>query len=271
MPLTEHGFPVTITFDVDAETLWTGMRPQMADLPVTLSAGRYGPKTAMPRILALLERYAIPATFFVPGLTVERYPAMIEAILAGGHEVAHHSHSHPWLPDLDAAREREEMEKASEAIRKATGRPPAGYRAPGGEFGGATWELIREQGFAYSSNFFDAETPYLHEGTEIVELPWYWSLDDAPYFMFGGTSFRRTLQPPGPVLEAWKADFDLLYAEDSAFMLVMHPQIIGRPARMKMLESLLTHIARRSGVWFTRCDAMAEALRPRLSRKPPAL
>ena len=266
MPLTPQGFPVTLTFDLDAETIWTGARPETADMPITISSGRYGPKVGLGRILGLLERHGIEATFFVPGLTVERHPAAIEAILEGGHELAHHAHTHARLYEMSAAQEREEMERGTAAIVAAMGRPAAGFRAPGGEFSGQTMDLLYEQGFSYSSNFGDDDSPYLHERdgapSNLVELPWYWSQDDAPYFMFGRLLFNRAMHAPAAVLETWKTDFDVLYAEDRTFMLVMHPQIIGRPARMRMLEDLVQYIAAKPGIWFTRCDTLADALRP---------
>jgi peptidoglycan-N-acetylglucosamine deacetylase len=268
MPLTRNGFPVTLTFDLDAETLWTGGRPERATMPITLSQGTYGPNVAMGRILDLLDRYSAKATFFTPGETVLRHPGTIEELLARGHELAHHGHTHAYLPKLSADQEREEMERGIEAIQRASGRRPAGYRAPHGEFGTATLDLIHRSGFAYSSNYQDDDSPYLHvmdgRTTNVVELPWMWAMDDAPYFLFSAHHFARSMQPPSVVQEIWQAEFDAMYDEDRMFMLVMHPQIIGRPSRLAMLERLLEHIASRTDVWLARCDEVADALRREL-------
>lgn len=269
MPIAPQGFPVAITFDLDAETMWTGGKPERAEMPITMSQGRYGPKIAMGRILDLLDREGIKATFFTPGAVVEDHPAVIEDMLKRGHELAHHSHTHPWLPKLSEAEEREEMEKGIAAIKAASGKAPVGYRSPHGEFGPATMNLIHEYGFGYSSNFFDDDSPYLHakdgKATKLVELPYAWSLDDAPYFLFSAHHFGRVVQTPDAVLEVWKAEFDGLYAEDRMFMLVMHPQIIGRPSRMKMLERLIAYIRKHPNLWFARCDEIADTMRPRLA------
>ena len=72
--------PVILTFDVDGETLWRCRDPENANRPVTLSQGRYGPETAMPRILKLLERNQIHATFVIPGFTANQYPELIKEI-----------------------------------------------------------------------------------------------------------------------------------------------------------------------------------------------
>ena len=81
MPMTSKGFPVMLTFDLDAETMWTARDPANAERPIVLSQGAYGWKTGLPRILALLERHAIAATFFVPGLVMEQHPGAVEAML----------------------------------------------------------------------------------------------------------------------------------------------------------------------------------------------
>lgn len=271
MPLTENGFPVMLTFDLDAELMWTARDPKNADRPIVMSQGAYGWKVGVDRILAMLARYGVEVTFFVPGLVIEQRPAVVERILEAGHEVAHHSWSHAWIVSLTEAEEREEMRKGYEIIERVTGRPPAGWRSPAAEFSAITMDLLLEYGFSYSSNFFDDDSPYLHSVagrlTDLVEFPFHWVLDDAPFFQYSITLPGRTLQAPSAVLEAWKAEFATLYEEDRAFTLAMHPQIIGRGSRLAVLESLIQHILEKPNVWFARCDRVAEALRPALARQ----
>ena len=81
---------VSLTFDVDGETLWISKDPANEKRTGVLSQGAYGPKVGVPLILDLLERYGIQATFFVPGWIVEQYPAIIEQIYRSGHEIGHH-------------------------------------------------------------------------------------------------------------------------------------------------------------------------------------
>lgn len=270
MPLTRHGFPAMLTFDLDAETLWTARDPKNADKPITLSQGRYGWKVGMGRILDLLDRHAIKATFFVPGLVIQQHPALMDDVLKRGHEIGHHSWSHAWILTLTPEQEREEMEKGIEIIKRVTGRAPAGYRSPAAEFSAITMTLMRDYGFGYSSNFFDDDSPYLLEVdgklTDIVEFPFAWVLDDAPFFLYSITLPGRTMHPPSSVLEAWIDEFDTLYAEDREFVLAMHPQIIGRPSRITMLEKLIKHMLARPKVWFARCDQVAEEVRPYLKK-----
>jgi len=273
MPMTPKGFPVMLSFDLDAETMWTARDPANAARPIVMSQGAYGWKTGMPRILALLQRYDIAATFFVPGLVIEQRPAVVEAILEHGHEIAHHSWSHAWIVNLTAEEEREEMERGFEIIKRVTGRAPAGYRSPAGEFSPITLPLLLEYGFSYSSNYFDTDAPYLHEVdgrlTDLVEFPFAWVLDDAPFFQYSITLPGRTMQAPSAVLEAWIAEFDTMYREQGQFMLAMHPQIIGRPSRLQVLEKLIQHLLKHD-VWIDRCDRIAEAVRPILQQTQTA-
>ena len=175
MPLSPNGFPVLLTFDIDAETMWTARDPKNAERPIVMSQGAYGWKVGMPRILDLLARYGLHVTFFVPGLVMEQRPAMVDAILKGGHEIAHHSWSHAWIVNLTLEQEREEMDKGIDIITRMTGRKPVGYRSPAAEFSPHTLRMLREYGFGYSSNYFDDDSPYLHriDGTltDIVEFP----------------------------------------------------------------------------------------------------
>lgn len=273
MPVTSKGFPVMLTFDLDAETMWTARDPANAERPIILSQGAYGWKTGLPRILLLLERNNIKATFFVPGLVMEQRPEAVDAILNGGHEIAHHSWSHTWIVNLTEAQEREEMERGFEIIKRMCGYAPAGYRSPAGEFSPQTMSLLQEYGFSYSSNYFDTDSPYLHvvngKQTDLVEFPFAWVLDDAPFFQYSITLPGRTMQAPAAVLEAWSAEFDGIYAEHGHFMLAMHPQIIGRPSRLRLLQDLIDHISGHD-VWIGRCDDIANAVRPLLKAEKGA-
>src|SRR3954470_9934394 len=79
---------VCLTFDFDAMSLWIGY-PHKSNNPAAISRGEFG-AIAVPRILALLERRGLPATFFVPGHTALAFPHLVTAIADGGHEIGHH-------------------------------------------------------------------------------------------------------------------------------------------------------------------------------------
>ena len=256
---------VCLTFDFDAIS---GFVSRGQTSPSWISRGEFGPRVGMPRLLALFEKYGIRTTWFVPGHTIESYRKACERVVKAGHEIAHHSWSHAWIVNLSLEQEREEMDRGIEIIQRMTGRKPVGYRSPAAEFSPHTLKMLAEYGFGYSSNYFDDDSPYLHrvDGrlTDIVEFPFAWVLDDAPFFQYSITLPGRTMQAPSAVFEAWRREFDVLYREDRYFCLAMHPQIIGRPSRITLLEELIKYILGHPRVWATRCDEVANALRPAL-------
>ena len=261
----ERVFPVLLTFDLDAELLWTARDPKNRNRPIALSQGSYGWREGLPRVLRLLKRHGIACTFFVPGLIVDQHPDLMKTILDGGHEIAHHSYTHRWMEGLTETEEREEFEKGIEAIKKATGHVPRGWRSPAAEINPWTMQLLIEYGFQYSSNFFDQDSPYKHivagVKTEIVEFPFAWVLDDAPFFLYSIQLVGRVMQSPSAVLEHWVGEFNTLYDEDRYFPLAMHPEIIGRPSRIPLLHRLIEHIKQHSAARFMRCDQAADLLR----------
>ena len=263
--------PVLLTFDMDAETLWTARDPEGARKPVWLSQGHYGPTVGLPRILALLDSYAIPATFFIPGKVIEAYPQQIEAILAAGIPIEHHSYSHTWSDDLSAEEEQREFQQGWDAIVAATGRKPQGWRSPAGELTAHSIPLMEKFGFAFSSNMFDADTAHLlrdgERTTDLVELPFAWALDDAPFFMYSNRLPGRVMSAPSAVVETWCHEYDGISAESGThFMIGMHPQVIGRPSRLWALEQTIQHIRASGTGEFLTCADYAERVRPTLEQ-----
>ena len=262
--------PVLLTFDVDGEALWLCRDPENIDRPVTLSLGQYGPNEGMPRILRVLNKYHLPATFFIPGMIAEKYPDMVKRVDAEGHEIGNHSWTHTY-PDKMAGRaeEQDEYLRTSDLLAKLTGKRPAGYRSPAWEFSPHTLDLLEEQGFLYSSNMMDKDSvSHLQIGerkSKLVEIPIHWVLDDAAYWLYSVRIPGKAMQPLQAVEDYWKAEFDGLYEEymetedtDICYVLTCHPQVIGRPARMKVLENVIRHILGHADVEFMTCSSLAE-------------
>ena len=266
---------VLLTFDVDGETLWTSRDKTNRIGPVLRSQGRYGPEVGLPRILKLLKRYEIPATFFVTGQMADQYPDHCRRIVDQGYEIGHHNYHHEWPYKVDADVERREFEAGLTALRRLTGDSPVGYRAPGWEFSEVTFELLREYGISYSSNMMDDEKPYEYtvagSPTGIIELPCSWILDDAAFFMYGLT-YNPPMAPPSHVLEQWRTEFDGLHAEGDGrvYVLTLHPQIMGRSSRMAMLAELIDYMQSQPETVFISGKALVTKLKnsPELTRKP---
>jgi peptidoglycan/xylan/chitin deacetylase (PgdA/CDA1 family) len=244
---------VCLSFDVDNERLARG-----DTLPVPMSAGQYGATTGLPRVLHLLERHGLPASFYIPAASLIVAPSMAKDIMASGrHEIAVHGWIHESLPTLDNAAEEERLlNQAIEHLTKATGKRPVGYRAPAWAFSRHTLGLIRKAGFLYDTSMMAMDEPYelVADGqpTGLIELPVEWILDDAPYFGRTGA-----LPSPELIFNVYRDEFDMAYDEGTMFMLTMHPHVVGHRSRMAHLDRLIQHMKARPDVWFATAEQIA--------------
>ncbi len=252
---------VMVTFDFDAETLWTSRDERNRKRPGVLSQGRYGSKVGVPKILEMLAETETPATFFVPGWTVENHADRVEMILKGGHEVGHHSYSHKWVSE-DPAAEAEEFEKGLDALHRVAGVTPKGFRSPAGEVSDGLLATLTRHGLLYDTSLMDDVNPYRHvlaDGSKgPIELPWHWSLDDAPYALFSMAG-PRPIFTNAHILEVWKDEFREIYRWGGLYDLVLHPQVSGRPSRIALLRELIAWIRTFPDVWFATGAEVAEA------------
>lgn len=267
---------VCLTFDFDAISIW----PASFGLatPTALSRGEFGARVAVPRILDVLRREGVRATFFIPGHTVETFPAVCRRIVEEGHEVGHHGWMHESPLTLDAAAERDVLERGSASIERVLGVRPTGYRSPSWDLSPHSVPLLRELGFAYDSSMMaqDLEMYRVREGdvlhpdrafefgreVDLVEVPVSWSLDDFPHLEF--VPAQGFLLPaagsPAALLAAWTADLDFMVdrVPGGVFTMTFHPQTIGRAARLLLLEGLIAHAAGRGARFLRVADAVTE-------------
>ena len=240
---------VLLSFDVDNETV-NGLRYGDATVG-SLSKGQFGARVALPRVVDLLDREGIPASFFIPAVSLVLDPSQIGVIQAAGHhEFAIHGWIHELNSSLEADVERALLERAVDYMTEVTGTRPLGYRAPSWNFSPNTLDILREMGFLYDSSLMADDRPYeidAHgEPTGMIELPVEWILDDAPLFNPLGDRYS----PPREALQVWKDDFDGAYAEGTMFLLTMHPHVIGHRSRIVVLDELIQYIKGHEDVWF---------------------
>jgi peptidoglycan/xylan/chitin deacetylase (PgdA/CDA1 family) len=264
----DHRIAVALTFDFDAESAWLG--GFKVDTPSALSRGAYGAFEGVPRILKLLEKFNLPATFYIPGDTCDRHPDVTRAIAAAGHEIGHHGYLHEAPHVLTPEEERAMIERGLDALRRVADVSPRGYRSPSWEISKATFGLLAEYGFEYDASQLARDRPYWVEDqgkrTDLVEVPSAWELCDSSHFLFAyNPSYLVGLSGPSKVEEIWREDFEGMYEEggDVCYVLTMHPQIIGRHHRLRMLERIIGHIQERDGVWFARMHEIADDFRRR--------
>jgi peptidoglycan/xylan/chitin deacetylase (PgdA/CDA1 family) len=213
----------------------------------------YGIRAGAPRVLALLARHGVRATFTAAAVALERAPELARAIVDGGHEVA--AHGHRWVHQFRfrEAEEREFIRNAVRSIEKTTGRRPTGWLSrylttP------ATRRLLAEQGFLYTMDDYSDDAPFwdVVDGRALLVVPYALDSND-----------MKLWTTPALTPDAWLKyatdTFDVLYAEGAAaprmMSLGVHLRIIGRPGRIGALDRFVEHVRRQPDVWIaTRHD-----------------
>jgi peptidoglycan/xylan/chitin deacetylase (PgdA/CDA1 family) len=261
---------VALTFDPDG--LSDGIL--RGDPQASLDRGEFGVRVGVPRILDFLDREEIKATWFVPGHTIVAFPEAIEAILGGGHEIGAHGWYHEDLETVAIDERRAILERSRQGIAAVAGAAPMGIRAPYWSATQETTALIEEAGFVYDSSLMGGDLqPYrvrlgdrhtLADGTtwgqlgRLVEVPIASPLNDWYHFEPGPS--RDGLSAPSKVLEIWTEELRYAWEHEPGGVLTitMHPEVIGRGHRMRMLERFVQEARGLDGVVFGRIDQYVE-------------
>jgi peptidoglycan-N-acetylglucosamine deacetylase len=249
---------VCLSFDTDSEA------PLLRDgttSPTTLSASDFGAESGMPRILAMLDRHQVPATFFMTAVDAMLHPDMLAAVLKSGrHEVGVHGWIHEFTPRLADGEEERLLDRAIEYLTRATGKRPVGYRAPSWAFSASTLDLIQKKGFLYDSSLQALDEPYeivsRGKNTGIVELAIDWTLTETPYLGQNGR-----MPSPALLYQLYKDEFDGAYEEGTLFVLTLHPYLSGHRAPMRHLDEFVAYMKSKPGVWFATGTQITEYLR----------
>jgi peptidoglycan/xylan/chitin deacetylase (PgdA/CDA1 family) len=227
-----------LSFDMDAEAVMLTTDISSVGRMSPMSHQSYGPLVGVPRILGLLARHDIRATFFVPGYTAHRYPEVVRAVAEAGHEIAHHSYFHENTTGMDARTEGDMLDLGLRALWEVAGVRPEGYRAPMWEMNYHTPALLAERGFRYDSSLMDADYPYRlavtadPDAATLVEVPVFWGLDDwEQYAYLPELTGSGLIESPAKALEMWTLELEAMHRLGAAFVLTCHPFLSGRPSR----------------------------------------
>jgi peptidoglycan/xylan/chitin deacetylase (PgdA/CDA1 family) len=208
----------------------------------------YGIKAGGPRVLAVLERQAVRATFTAAALSLERAPGLARAIVDGGHEIC--AHGYRWIHQfaLGEAEEREFIRKAIASIERTTGARPHGWLSRY-LLTQSTRRLLVEAGFTYHMDDYSDDQPFWDAvgGAPIVVMPYALDTNDMKFWT-----------APALTPEQWLAyaveTFEVLHEEGATQLRMMslgvHLRIIGRPGRIRAFERFIEHVRRRPGVWI---------------------
>lgn len=258
---------VSVNFDAESFDLKSTTQDRLFG---RFSYGRYGVRAGLPRLLAMLQRRAIPATFFVCGDDAKRHPDAVLDIHRAGHEIGCRAWDLAPLSTMAQDKEREAIERGRDTLAQLCGTAPAGFRAPGGELSSQTLHVLAELGFGYDSSFQDDDRPYViapTETTKIVEIPSVWSLDDSLVLSARHTHAR--------LMKIWREEFDALASEGCLVPFTIHVRGdvgLTRAARIAALEELLTYIGAQPGVRFmTGAQLTAHTLQTGMAAEPDPL
>jgi allantoinase len=219
----------------------------------------YGARAGVWRLLRLFRERRMPLTIFGVGMALARNPAVVDAFLADGHEIA--SHGWRWISyqNVDEAVEREHLALAVETIARMTGRPPEGWYT--GRDSPNTLRLVVEHGgFVYSADSYADDLPFyapVHTrrgDTPFLIVPYALDTNDMRFATAQGFNSGEQF------FQYLKDAFDLLYAEGDAaganaprmLSVGLHGRIAGRPGRAAALARFLDHVAAHDNVWVAR-------------------
>jgi peptidoglycan/xylan/chitin deacetylase (PgdA/CDA1 family) len=256
---------VLLSFDSDHETL--ALRDGETS-PGRMAQGEFGARVAVPRILDLLARHGVPATFFMPAVCALLRPEEARSYVSAGHEVGVHGWIHERNTMLSHEAEFDLVSRSIRVFEDQLGMRPTGIRTPSWDFSPHTLEVVRALGFDYDSSLMADTEPYelLEQGerTGVIEIPVEWIRDDAPYFVMDRYAGLRPQIAPRDILQIWIDEFDAARAEHGLFQLTLHPHIIGHRSRLRIVDELLSHILSFDDVWVGTHADLAQHVRAAL-------
>ena len=261
----EGGENTVLHGDAGAETflsdmIFPGAVPGARNMSME-SIYEYGSRAGVWRLLRLFERTGVPVTVFGVAMAMERNPAVVEAMLDAGHEIA--SHGWRWInyQDVPEAVEREHMQRAVEAHIRLTGAAPLGWYT--GRTSPNTRRLVAEHGgFLYDADDYSDDLPFWSKvaGAPQLIVPYTLEAND---MRFSGAGLNTGEQFYSYLKDA----FDVLYAEGEVAPKMMsvglHCRIVGRPGKMAGLERFIRYAQGHSDVWFARRIEIARHWRER--------
>jgi len=262
-------FAVALSFDSDHETIELRYGGKSYS---KISQGQYGARAAMPRILAILERHNVKASFFMPAVAAMLHEGEVKAVAEAGHEVGIHSWIHEFNSTLGYETERDLMFRASDVLTKLAGKRPVGMRTASWDFSPWTLKIVRELGLLYDSSLMADDECYElldeSEPTGIVELPVEWIRDDAVYYNMDRATTLRPYGGPSMVFDIFTRELDAAAKEGGLFQLTMHPHVSGHRSRVWMIDEIIAAAKAKGGAWFATHEEIAAYCAKEAGLKP---
>ena len=219
----------------------------------------YGLRSGFWRIIDLLDKYKLKATFSCCSQALEKSPWLIKEILTREHEISAHSikwisHSH-----FSEDEERKIISQCYDDILKLSGKPPLGWHTRSATSLNTRKLLIEHGGFLYDSNAYNDDLPYLvkFKNKPFVVIPYAFDTNDMRFESNGGFVHSDDF------FNYCKDAFDqlLLETKDKGLKMMsigLHPRIIGRPGRINGLKKILEYVSRSKCVWVSKREDIAK-------------
>ena len=223
----------------------------------SLARCQYGARRGMGRILDILDKHGVPASFFLPCVSDALAPEMIDAIRRSGrHEIASHGWIHEFNTSMSEAEERQLLTRAKAYLEEVLGEPVYGYRAPWAIVSPHTISILQELGYLYDSSHGGDDTPNELIPSGMLELPLNGDLEDSTLDVVG--EFAGAILAPRDRLDSHIAELDQAYKDGTTALVIMHPHVTGQRPRALVLDKLIAHMRSRDDVWFATHKQVAE-------------
>lgn len=223
----------------------------------------YGNRVGIFRILRLLAAQGLKTSFAVNGCLAARYPALVKAIAADGHEIIAHGldmgkvhHS-----GLEADAEDAIIAEALSLLRGLTGQKVEGWLSPGRAQSFNTPDLLAKNGVTYGLDWANDDMPYEMRTTHgpLLSVPMAYETDDR-------VVSDEYFQSEAEWAQQVKDRFDVLYRESAVYggrvmSIPLHSWVTGMPYRIKFLGEVLGHILSHEGVWTASAGEIAAAFK----------
>lgn len=225
----------------------------------TFSYRDYGNRVGFSRILACLDRHAVPVTVAANAAAIVLYPELVaECVQRGWEIVPHGSHATRMITSaMTEASERKVIGEAIEAVRAATGTSPRGWIGQDGNESFRTPELIAQAGLRWVADWPNDEQPYwMTVEPPIVSIPQQQEWDDVQMLWMRQLSMPRYAAAVSEALQVLVED-----GRSSArtLSLGVHPWLLGQPHRIRYLDEVLAALTLSKDVWMTTGSGIAEA------------